>query len=111
MVGLSNALRIEGEDLGVKVSVVCPGVIYTPMMRTTKMIKVDPERAVKEMPKPITPSHGARIILRGVEKNRATIIITGFDWFVWIVQRISPGIAAWIGKQILKKFRALRIEN
>ena len=111
VVGLSNALRIEGEDLGVKVSVVCPGVIDTPIMRTTKMIKVDPERAVKEMPKPITPSRCAETILRGVEKNRAMIIITGFDWFVWIIQRISPGIAARIGKQMLKKFRALRIER
>jgi NADP-dependent 3-hydroxy acid dehydrogenase YdfG len=111
VVGLSNALRIEGEDLGVKVSVVCPGLIDTPILRTTKTLKVDLEQAIKELPKPIPPSQCARIILRGVEKNRATIIITGLTWFAWIVQRISPGILAWLLEQNLKKLRAMRIED
>ncbi|MBN1615594.1 MAG: SDR family oxidoreductase [Deltaproteobacteria bacterium] len=111
VVGLSNALRIEGEDLGVKVSVVCPGLIDTPILRTSKMLKVDPERAAKELPKPISPERCARIILRGVEKNRAMILVTGLARFAWILQRISPAIAASLLKQKLKILRAFRVDN
>ncbi|MBW1644078.1 MAG: SDR family oxidoreductase [Deltaproteobacteria bacterium] len=38
VVGLSNTLRLEGADLGVKVSVVCPGYIKTAIFHDSKMI-------------------------------------------------------------------------
>ena len=34
VVGLSNVLRVEGADLGVRVTVVCPGLIRTPIFHT-----------------------------------------------------------------------------
>jgi NAD(P)-dependent dehydrogenase (short-subunit alcohol dehydrogenase family) len=54
VVGLSMALRVEAEAFGVKVSVVCPGLVNTPILDSTKYVKFDPEVIRKVAPeKPI----------------------------------------------------------
>jgi len=113
IVGLSNALRVEGADLGVKVSVVCPGFIETPIFYNSKVVKVDREKLLELIPKGIiiTPEKCARIILRGVKSNKATIVVTLLAKFFWLLQRISPGLVLWIGRQAVKKMREVRIED
>jgi len=114
VVGLSNALRIEGADLGVKVSVVCPGYIKTPIFQTSKIIKIDREKMLKSLPERfgITPEACAQIILRGVQQNKAIIVVTGFAKVLWALQRISPAVIRWIMRRDLRKSRKeMRIEN
>ncbi|MBL7102610.1 MAG: SDR family oxidoreductase [Desulfobacteraceae bacterium] len=114
VVGLSNALRIEGADLGVKVSVVCPGYIKTPIFRTSKVIKIDREKMLKSLPERfgITPEACALIILRGVQRNKAIIVVTGLAKTLWALQRISPTLIRWMMRRDLKKSRKeLRIEG
>jgi NAD(P)-dependent dehydrogenase (short-subunit alcohol dehydrogenase family) len=50
VVGLSQALRVEGRDLGVKVSVVCPGMVETPIF-DSPMINI-PRQKYEEYVKP-----------------------------------------------------------
>jgi len=107
VVGLSNALRIEGEALGVKVSVVCPGLIDTPIQDAIKLIKVDKEQLKTIAPKFMPVKDCAKEIIAGVEKNKAIILITGLTKISWVVQRLSPGLIRWIWKNNLKKFRKL----
>ena len=111
IVGLSNALRVEGAGLGVKVSVVCPGFIETPIFYTSKIIKLDREKLLELAPKAITPEKCARVILCGVERNKATIVVTLLAKFLWLLQRISPGLVLWMGGQSIKKMREARIED
>lgn len=114
VVGLSNALRIEGADLGVKVSVVCPGYIKTPIFHTSKMIKIDREKMLESLPDRlgITPEKCASIILRGVERNKAIIVVTAFAKLLWLLQRISPNFVLWFMRTRLEKSRGeMRIEN
>jgi NAD(P)-dependent dehydrogenase (short-subunit alcohol dehydrogenase family) len=114
VVGLSNSLRIEGADLGVKVSVVCPGYIKTPIFHTSKMIKIDREKMLESLPERlgITPERCASVIIRGVERNKAIIVVTGFAKILWLLQRISPGLIRWMMRRNLKKSRKeMRIEN
>ncbi len=111
IVGLSNALRVEGAGLGVKVSVVCPGLIETPIFNTTKFIKFDREKLLELAPKAITPEKCARVILRGVERNKATIVITFLAKSLWLIQRISPGLMYWMLRWSIKKMRKVRIED
>ena len=114
VVGLSNALRIEGADLGVKVSVVCPGYIKTPIFQNCKVIKIDRDKMLKSLPERfgITPETCAQIILRGVQRNRAIIVVTGFAKFLWVLQRISPAVIHWMMQQKLRKDRKeVRIED
>ena len=114
VVGLSNSLRIEGADLGVKVSVVCQGYIKTPIFHTSKLIKIDREKMLASLPERlgITPDECAEVILRGVERNRAIIVVTWFAKVLWLLQRISPALIRWMmGRDLKKSRREIRIES
>jgi NADP-dependent 3-hydroxy acid dehydrogenase YdfG len=114
VVGISHALRIEGADLGVKVSVVCPGYIKTAIFETSKMIKIDREKMLAELPDRlgIRPEKCAQIILRGVERNKATIVVTGFAKVLWFIHRINPNLIIWLMKNRMRKSRIeMRIED
>jgi len=107
VVGLSNALRIEGADLGVNVSVVCPGYIKTAIFHTNKMIKINRDKILKSLPERfgITPEECALVILHGVERNKAIIVVTGFAKILWLLYRIHPGLILWMMRREIKKSR------
>ncbi|MEW6078033.1 MAG: SDR family oxidoreductase [Thermodesulfobacteriota bacterium] len=110
VVGLTLGLRIEGADLGVKASVVCPGIIDTPIYRVSKAVRFDKENALAELPRGMTPQRCAEEILRGVEKNRAVIVVTFMAKCMYLIQRLSPGLMLWLFRQYMKKMRRFRIE-
>ncbi len=97
VVGLSRALRIEGVEHGVRVSVICPGVIDTPM-KDSKMIGIDREKFLEASPKLLSVEKCARVILEGVERNKETIVVTAGAKFLWRLQRISPTLLNWVLK-------------
>ena len=107
VVGLSNALRIEGRDLGVKVSVVCPGLIDTPIKDNNKLINMDRAKVMHLVPKMMPAQECAKIILRGVEKNQAIILVTGLTKLFWALQRISPALVRYIWLRNIRTFRDL----
>lgn len=111
VVGMSNALRSEGADLGVKVSVICPGLIDTPILKTVRIINIDREKLSSMLTGRMAPDTCADEILRGVEKNKAIIIVTGLAKLYWLIQRISPGLTRWLWKGVIRKVRKIRIEK
>lgn len=114
VVGLSNALRVEGADLGVNVSVVCPGYIKTAIFHTSKLIKMDREKMLKSLPDRfgIMPEECASVILRGVERNKAIIVVTGLAKVFWWLHRINPGWILWMMRRKIREAREeMRIED
>lgn len=114
VVGISTSLRVEGADLGVKVSAVCPGYIKTRIFKDSKMIKLDREKVLEILPERfgITPEECARRILKGVEKNKPLIVVTALAKIFWWLYRISPGLIIALQKSSLKKARQeARIEG
>jgi len=109
IVGLSHSLRAEAADLGVRVSVVCPGFIETPILRTLKVVKLDRERLLAEIPKTMPVDHCAREILRGVERNQATITPTTSAKVLWRLYRYTPWLINLLNRRFLSRMRALRI--
>ncbi len=97
VVGISRALRIEGADRGVKVSVICPGLIDTPM-KDSKMIGFDQEKLMQATPKLLPAEKCASVILDGVERNKETIVVTAGAKLLWRLQRISQRLTNWILK-------------
>ena len=92
VVGLSQALRIEGAPLGVRVSVVCPGRVKTSIFDTTKLINSDRDktmRIVKSAPA-ITAETCARRIIAGMDRNEELILPSGYARFMWNLERLSP---------------------
>ncbi|MFA5079257.1 MAG: SDR family oxidoreductase [Dehalococcoidia bacterium] len=100
VVGLSNALRIEGAHHGVKVSVVCPGYVRTSIFNDSKNINIDRQN-LKPFPDRmgVTSEECAKMILSGVERNDAFIVVTAFAKFLWALNRISPDLVIGIMKR------------
>ncbi|HUT52501.1 MAG TPA: SDR family NAD(P)-dependent oxidoreductase [bacterium] len=111
IVGLSNALRLEAAPLSVRVSVVCPGIIDTPIFYTTKLINADREKVLGLRKWMMSPEQCARVILRGVEKNRATIVVTAMAKAFWWLQRFSPWLMGLVWAFFMKKLREARTED
>ncbi len=109
--GLSLSLRIEAAPLGVKVTVVCPAAVWTPIIERARYINLDRERAVAAIPgSRITAEACAAAILKGVERNKAVITPSAARWLA-LVQRISPWLVERIMGRVSGKLRAIRAEH
>jgi NAD(P)-dependent dehydrogenase (short-subunit alcohol dehydrogenase family) len=99
VVGLSTSLRAEAAPYGVRVSVLCPGAVDTPIAGGGKFGKVlqgpPPElmRRLWERQRPISPERFARKAVAAVARNRAIIVIPWRWRLLWWVYRISPTLA------------------
>lgn len=108
VVGLSWALRAEAKKLGVKVSVVCPGFIETPILRNSPIRSgVDREKLLALAPWRMDPDECARNILEGVAKNRSTIVVTKHAKLLYAIHRLSPDLSIRFGAQVVERYRAL----
>ncbi len=100
VVGLSKSLRLEAEPYGVRVSVLCPGVIRTPILRGGRYGRVkldfDPEESERlfERLRPMDPARFAQRALAAVNRNRAIIIEPRWWRLFWYLERLSPALSA-----------------
>jgi len=111
VIGLSNALRVEGAHLGVDVSVVCPGFIQTPIFDVSEVVNVDRQQLLKNLPMAfsITPEACSERIIKGVARNKAIIPVTGLTRILWWLARISPSLVIWlVSKQHAKTANEIR---
>lgn len=106
VVGLSTALRAEARGFGVKVSVVCPGVIDTPLVHTTKYVGVTEEKIRALLPMRDYPvGRTAREILQGVKADRGIITITLFAKILWRLYRWWPESSTLLAQPLLRRTR------
>lgn len=112
VVGLSTSLRIEAAGLGVRVSVVCPGGIQTDIIETTRLININREKAIRKLPgmRLMDATKCARIVLRGVARNKAIITVTAFARLTWWIYRFQPALLTPIVSKMAQEFRVLREE-
>lgn len=102
VVGLSRALRIEAKRYGVKVSVLCPGAVRTPILRGGRYGRaksgIDPESFATRIERlgAMEPSRLAGRVLRAVERNRAIIIEPRSARVAWYLDRLSP----WLSEKL-----------
>jgi len=107
VVGLSTSLRAEAAQLGVKVSVVCPGFIRTGIFDAATCFGAKRQDVISNLSsiKMMDATDCARVILRGVARNRAIITVTPFARFVWWVYRLRPTLLAPLERKIIRCFR------
>jgi len=112
IVGFSTAVRAEAARLGVRVSVVCPGLVHTDMGEHNVYWNVRKEDYLPRLPWRwmIQPDHAAKRILRGVERNQAVIVFPLSARAGWWLHRAFPGAFAPLMRIMLSRFRALRIK-
>jgi NAD(P)-dependent dehydrogenase (short-subunit alcohol dehydrogenase family) len=110
VVGLSEYLRVEVMRHGIGVTAICPGVINTPIVRTTRM------RGVYDVPRVqawvsdmfrrrnYAPERVAAAIFRAIQRNRAIAPVSPEAWAFYVLKRASPALthrlAAWAAARV-----------
>ena len=108
LVGFSESLRSELKPHGIRVFVVCPPEVDTPLVLHESKTIPPEARAVKNMGGLLKPEFVARCIIRGIRKNRYMIIPGFMAQMLYYTQRFTPGwmfrfsadlIARWGGRK------------
>jgi NAD(P)-dependent dehydrogenase (short-subunit alcohol dehydrogenase family) len=115
VVSLSRSLRIEARPYGVRVSVLCPGVIRTPILEGGRygrfLSGYDRARGAQafERFRPMDPAVLARRTLDAVDRNRAIIIEPGSWRILWWLERLSPSLSdRLLGVMLARMARRMR---
>ncbi|WP_343577310.1 SDR family oxidoreductase [Mycobacterium sp.] len=110
VVALSKTLRLEAERHGVQVSVLCPGVIRTPMLtgarygRNNNFSDEDLLR-LAEAVRPMAPQKFAERALPAVLRGNAIIVLPAWWRALWYLERLSPALSMQAAKVALKRLR------
>jgi NAD(P)-dependent dehydrogenase (short-subunit alcohol dehydrogenase family) len=112
IVGLSMGLRAEAASRGVKVSVVCPSFVDTPLLTNinpglpeTPMSGDSVEEIKRSQPRLYTAEKLARDIMTGVDRNRALIVAPASARVAWYGQRLSPTATVRASRFVADRYR------
>ena len=112
VVGLSTGLRAEAALHGVRVSVLCPGSIDTPILDRAPDadLPATPSAAVTARAylaaigqKPVDVVPFARRVVDQVARNRSIIVVPAAAKSLWYLQRLSPAAMDRVGGLIARK--------
>lgn len=92
VVGLSLSLRLEAADLGVRVSVVCPGYVRTSIYENAEVVGIRRDVARRDPAgiRMIGAGQAAETILRGVHRNQAVIAFPAYVGVAWRLTCLFP---------------------
>jgi NAD(P)-dependent dehydrogenase (short-subunit alcohol dehydrogenase family) len=113
IVGLSLPLRMEAAAVGVRVSVLCPGLVRTPIVegggkfgKLLPPLPVEQQRAfwqrlrpMWERLHPMEPDRFARKALQAIARNHGLIILPSWWKMYWWVNRLCP----WLIERLARK--------
>jgi NAD(P)-dependent dehydrogenase (short-subunit alcohol dehydrogenase family) len=99
VVGLSRALRLEAARYGVRVTVVCPFIVSTPLLvgggfsRINEDVGLLRRRSFWLDTLAVSPERLAHRVLRDVARNRAVVIYPPWARLLWHLDRLSPWVS------------------
>ncbi len=109
VVGLTHALRPEAADLGVRMTLVCPGIVRTAFYDSVDVVGASKEEYKSHLPRNIiSAERAADIILQGVARNRKMIIFPPHARAFWWIQKLAPWMMDVINRRMVRKFRSMR---
>lgn len=113
VVGLSTSLRIEGATRGVRVSVLCPAAIDTPLLDSKNAAEIgwgpDMRRFLTALSGPPYPVEKcAEDALAAIERNEGIIVVPGRARFGWRLGRLFPALVDTISRNAVAAERNTR---
>lgn len=116
IVGLSNSLRLEAKEYGIRVTVLCPAFVDTPLLdkgNPTDLPKVESEPNVRKYLGEITgtpdsASTYAKKMLIEIPKDQAMIFYPKKAREIWKIGRYFPSLLSKLGDKALAKERKER---
>lgn len=106
VLGLTEALREELAPHRIGVTAVCPGLINTPITRSSVLRGPEATPEAREQMVKIYerrnygPERVAENILRAVQRNRTVAPITPEAWAMYFIKRLSPRLAWFIARKL-----------
>ena len=106
VLGLTEALREELAPHRIGVTAVCPGLINTPIIRSSVLRGAEAtpearERIVRVYERRnYGPERVAENILRAVQRNRTVAPITPEAWAMYFIKRLSPRFAWFVARKL-----------
>jgi NAD(P)-dependent dehydrogenase (short-subunit alcohol dehydrogenase family) len=97
VVGLSLGLRAEAAPHGIRVSVLCPGFVDTPILDNLyepppSLGSVPRETIERFQPRLLSAERTAARAMRGLERDQAVIAVGLTAHVLWRAARVSPGL-------------------
>lgn len=111
VVALSRALRLEARPYGVRVSVLCPGPVRTPILNGGRYgrLKSGLDHPVAagyvERLRPMEPSLLARRVVRALDRDPDIIIEPTWWRILWYLDRLSPRLSAKLWYSMYQRLR------
>lgn len=112
VVGLSTALRAEAALHGVRVNVLCPGAVDTPILDRLPDADLPPTVSAPVTArsylgvvrqKPVDVDRFARLALKGIRRDRGIIVVPAAARSLWYLHRLSPGLTGAITKVLARR--------
>jgi NAD(P)-dependent dehydrogenase (short-subunit alcohol dehydrogenase family) len=115
VVGLSTSLRIEAASRGVRVSVLCPSAIETPILDSQNPsefnIKWGPDirRFLTTLAGPPYPVEKcAKVALNEIEKNKGVIVFPWRARLAWRIGKVLPALVEMVSQKAVNVERKSR---
>ena len=111
VISISKSLRAEAASAGVRVSVLCPGVIKTPMVlggRNHRDLQLELGIAQRENWQrllPMDPRKFARKALRQIARNKPIIVIPSWWRLMWWLDRTSPRLSIIVAQKLFERLK------
>ncbi len=109
VVSLTLALRAEGEALGVRANVVCPGFVDTAIYENAIGVRLDKKELLDKLGLPVMPAREAALaILRGTERNQGVIVFPRSARTLWLLTRFTPWLLEPFQRRMIQRLRSVR---
>lgn len=111
VVGLSTALRAEAGPAGIRVSVLCPGLVRTPIIYGGKYggwIRPRPEDKMKRLMdsmRPLPVDRFVQVALKQIERNKAIIVVPFFYRALWWMYRLWPPLGVGFARMVYREMQ------
>jgi NAD(P)-dependent dehydrogenase (short-subunit alcohol dehydrogenase family) len=109
VVGFSESIRSELARYGIGVTVICPGMINTPIVRSVRMFGPDATEEIRQRGIDVfarrnyPPERVARNIMKAIQRNRALAPVAAEAWILYYVQRLAPWVSRSIGRLVARQ--------
>jgi NAD(P)-dependent dehydrogenase (short-subunit alcohol dehydrogenase family)/pimeloyl-ACP methyl ester carboxylesterase len=105
VLSLAQSLRTELAPHGIGVSAICPGMVATNIVNTTRFAGQDEATELRSRQatdaiyrrRHYGPDKVATAVLRAVAENRAVVPVTPEAWLAAVGARLSPGLVRRVG--------------
>lgn len=112
VIGLSRSLRTEGKALGVRVSALCPGFVDSQIYESARCQNLNSGsmRALVSLPM-LETGVAVRRLLKGVAANQELVVLPAYAQLLWKLSQLAPGLLDFVGQDMIKRLRQLRLSE